>query len=90
MSAGGAETVTVAVGVVQIVHGQKFHGFHFLDEQLGDAVALLDEMFAVGMIEQEDFDFPAVLGIDDARAAIEAVLGGEAAAGPDETDVALR
>ena len=55
-----------------------------------DAVALFDEVFAVGVIEQEHLDFAAVLGIDHTGTAIDAVFDGHAAAWPDEADVAVR
>ena len=88
--AGGTETGACAVGVVEIVDGQKIHGLNFLNEQLSDAVAFLDEMFAVGVVEQEDFHFTAVLRINHTGAAIDAVLDGHAAARPDESDMTLR
>ncbi len=89
-SAGRTKTVAGSIGSVEIVDGQKYHGFDFLHEDLGDAVAFLDEVLAVGVIEQEDFDFAAVLGIDHPGAAIDAVFDGHATARPDEADVVLR
>ena len=89
-SAGRTKTCFSAVGGVEVVDGQKFHGFNFLDEELRDAVALLDKVFAVGVIEQEDFDFAAVLGVDHPGTAIDAVFDGHAATRPDQADVALR
>ena len=89
-SAGRTKTVAGSIGGVEVVDGQKFHGLDFLDEELRDAVAFLDEVFAVGVIEQEDFDFAAVLGIDHPGAAIDAMFDGHATARPDEADMALR
>ena len=61
-----------------------------MNEELCDAVAFLDEVFAIGMIEQENFHFAAVLGIDHPGSAIDAVFDRHAAAGPDEADMAVR
>jgi len=89
-SAGGAEAGACAVSGVEVVDGQKFHGLDFLHEELRDAVALFDKVLASGVIEQQDFDFAAVLGIDHPGAAIDAVFDGHATARPDEADMALR
>ena len=88
-SACGAEAVSRAVGVVEVVDGQKFYRLDFLYEELCDAVTLFDEVFAVGMIEQEDFDFAAVLGVDHSGTAIDAVFDGHATARPDEANVTV-
>jgi len=88
--AGGAEAGACTVGGVKVVDRQKLHGFNFLDEKLRDPVAFFDEVFAVGVVEQEDFDFAAVLGVDHPGTAIDAMFDGHAAARPDEADVAFR
>ncbi len=41
------------------------------------------------MIEEQDFDFAAVLGIDNARAAVDAVFDRQSTARPDQPDMAF-
>ena len=88
--AGGAKTGTCAVGVVEVIDRYKLYRLDFLNEELRDAVAFLDEVFAIGVIEQENFHFAAVLGIDHSSAAIDAVFDCHATAGPDEADMTVR
>ncbi len=54
-----------------------------LDDQLRDAVALGDGVVGVAVVEEQDLHLPAVVGVDDARARLDRVLGGEAGAGRD-------
>lgn len=54
-----------------------------LEDELGDAVAFLDLVVGLGVVEEEHLDLAAVVGVDDARARVDEVLGGEAGAGSD-------
>lgn len=84
------KTVAGSAGVVEVVDRQKFHSLDFLDQELSDAITLFDKVLAVGVVEQEDFNFTTVLGVDYPGAAINAVFDGHTTARPDKADVPIR
>lgn len=57
----GAEAVSAAEGIVNILDFDELDGFDFLDEQLSDAVSALDLVVFIRMIEEENFYLAPVL-----------------------------
>lgn len=62
--------------LLQLLHLQHLGRVNPLDHELGDAVALGDSEIHVRVVEQQDLDLAAVVGVDDAGARVDEVLGG--------------
>ena len=61
-----------------------------LDEELRDAVARSDGEGLGAVVDEDDLHLAPVIAVDDAGQGVDAVAHGEAAARPDEADVAGR
>lgn len=81
--ARAAEAARAADALLELLHLDHVGGDDALEHQLGDAVALLDLVVGLGVVEEQHLDLPAVVGVDDARARVDEVLGREAGAGGD-------
>lgn len=60
------------VELLDLDHGRRVDA---LDDELGDAVALLHLVVGLAVVEQQHLDVAAVVGVDDARARVDEVLG---------------
>lgn len=67
--------------LLQLLDLLDLGGDDSLQHQLGNPVALLHLVVRVGMVEEQDLDLSAVISVDDARAGVDEVLGGEARSG---------
>jgi hypothetical protein len=54
-----------------------FRGVDAFQDKLGDAVALLDLEVGLVVVEKQDLDLAAVIGVNDTCAGIDEVLGSE-------------
>src|SRR5262249_52081603 len=82
-AAGAAVAAGAALGLVEEVGHLEFHGFEACEDDLGDAVAVLDGIGDVwgGGVER-DHDLAAEVGIEGAEGG-EHTASSEAAAGPE-------
>lgn len=79
----GAKPASAADAVLQLCDLDHVGRVDALEHELRDAVALGDGEVGVRVVEQENLDLAAVVGVDDARAGVDVVLAGEAGAGGD-------
>jgi hypothetical protein len=80
-AARAPEAASAPDGVGQLADDDDVRGVDALEHELGDAIAGLDGEVGVAEVEEDDLDGPAVVGVDDAGAHVDAVLGREAGAG---------
>lgn len=83
VGAGAAEAAGAADALLELGDLDHVGGVDALDDELGDAVALADRKVGVAVVEQQHFHLAPVVGVDDARARVDEVLGGQAGAGGD-------
>lgn len=83
LSAGAAKAARAAHALRQLLDLDDVGRHDALQDELRDAVALLDRKVGVGVVKQQHLDLPAVVGVNDARARVDEVLGREAGAGRD-------
>lgn len=76
--ASAAEAASASHALFQLLHLDNLGGIDALENQLCDAVALLDLKVGLSVVEQENLDFAAVVGIDDTGASVDEVLRGKA------------
>lgn len=81
--AGAAKATGATDTLLELLHLLHLGGDDALEDELRDAVALLDLVVGVGVVEQQHLDLAAVVGVNDARASVDEVLGGEARSGSD-------
>lgn len=74
-AAGGAEAAGAAHALLEFRDLHHLGGVDALDDELGHAVALGHLEFGLGVVEQQDLDLAAVVGVDDAGARVDEVLG---------------
>jgi len=72
--AGTADTL------LQLRHLNHIRRVDALQHELGNPIALLNSEIGVGVVEQQHLDGAAVIGVDDPRARVDEVLGGETGA----------
>lgn len=84
LTAGRAEAAGAASCIGQVAFFD-FDGFVTGDDHLGDAVAFVDLVGLAAEVDEDDFDFAAVAGVNGAGAVGDAdgVFEGEAGAGAD-------
>lgn len=78
--AGAAKPARTTHALLQLLDLLDLGRHDALQHELRDAVALLDGVVGVGVVEQQHLDLAAVVGVDDARARVDEVLRGEAGA----------
>ena len=78
-----AETAGTANRILELLDNGHISHDALLDDELGDAVVLLDLEVGVGQVGQDDADRAAVVGIDNAGEGVNAVLVGETGTGGD-------
>lgn len=69
--------------LLQLLHLEHLGRVDPLNDQLRNPVALLHLKVGLAVVEQQDLDGSPVVGVDDAGARVDEVLGGEAGAGGD-------
>lgn len=62
----------------QLLDLHHLWGIDALQNQLRNTIALLDVKARLSMVEQQNLDFAAIIGVDDTSAGIDKVLRGEA------------
>ena len=67
--------------LLQLLDLLDFGGDDALQHQLGNPVSLFHLVIRVGMVEEQDLDLAAVIGVDDTRTGVDKVLGGKARSG---------
>jgi len=75
-----AEPARAAHALLELLHLEHLGRVDALEHQLRDPVALLDGEIGVRVVEEEDLDLAAVVGVDDARARVDEVFGRQAGA----------
>lgn len=82
-AAGAAKAAGAAHALLELLDLDDLGGVYALDDELGDALALLDLEVGVGVVKEQHLDLAAVVGVDDARARVDEVLGCQAGPGGD-------
>lgn len=81
--AGAAKAARAADALLELLDLDDVGGHDALQDELRDAVAVLDLVVGVGVVEEQHLDLAAVVGVDDAGARVDEVLGRQAGAGSD-------
>lgn len=84
-TASASEATGTTHALLELLHLDNLGRVDALNDELGDAVTLLDLEVGVGVVEQQDLDLTAVVGINDAGAGVDEVFGRETGAGCDTT-----
>lgn len=82
----GAKTTGAACGIRQFFNAHELDPLYFLYQELGYAVTFINGESFVGMVEQKDFYFATVAGIDNPCAAVDALFDGQPTARPNQPD----
>src|SRR5262249_60394610 len=92
LDAGRAEAAGAAGAGRELFYRNEGSVFDFLDNELGDAVAAGELHQGVAVVHQQDLDFAAIAGVDQAGRVekTEAVAQGQAGTGEDEAGIAGR
>ena len=69
------EAASAADALLELLNLDNLGGVDALNDELRDAVALLDLEVGVGMVEEQNLDGAAVVGVDHAGARVDEVLG---------------
>lgn len=75
---GAAEATGTSNTLLEFLNLDDFRGVDALQDKLSDAVALLDLEVGLVVVEKQDLDLTAVIGVNDTCAGIDKVLGSEA------------
>src|SRR5882672_11875862 len=89
-ASGGAEAALAPGRRGQGGRPRKARALDLLDEELADAISRLGAELGFPVVDEDDPHLAPVVAVDDAGQGVDAVAHGEAAAGPDEADVAGR
>jgi hypothetical protein len=80
-SARAAKPAGAPHALLELLHLDDIGRVDALEDELGNAVALLDLVVRLGVVEEQHLHLAAVVGVDDARARVDEVLGRKAGAG---------
>lgn len=80
-----SETTSSPHALCQLLHLDNLGGVNTLKDQLGDAVALLDFVVGLGVVEQKYLDLATVIGVNHTSASVDEVLRGKAGSRCDAT-----
>lgn len=72
-AAGGPEATGAAHALLQLGDLDNLRRVDALEHELCDAVALGDGEVSLGVVEEQDLDLAAIVGVDDARAGVDKV-----------------
>lgn len=78
---GASEAASASDALLELLDLDNLGGVDALEDELGDAVALLDLKVGLAVVEEKNLYLASVVGVNDTGARVDEVLGGEAGSG---------
>lgn len=71
------ESASTTDALFEFLYDNHIRGIDPLNDELRNAVTLLDREVGVAEVEEDDLDLASVVGINDTSTGVNAMLGGE-------------